>query len=46
LADYFAAADDDAAVAVVDGRLVGLLEAERKVEIRAGRHFVNCGMSS
>lgn len=38
-ADDFAAVDDDAAVAVVEGGFVGLLEAKGEVEVSACRHF-------
>lgn len=40
LTDDFAAADDNAAVAVVHGRLRGLLEAESKVIVRLHCDFV------
>jgi len=40
LADDFAAADNDAAVTVVHGRLGGLLEAKSKVIVRLHCNFV------
>lgn len=39
----FAAADDDAAVAVVKGLMGGLLEAEGKVVVCAGHFRSGCG---
>ena len=40
LADHLAAADNDAAVAIVQGGLAGLLEAQREEVVRARRHLV------
>ncbi len=48
MADDFAAADDDAAVSVVEGGFGGLLEAEGEVGVGSGGHcwFGRSGVES